>query len=129
MSLTHPNSRPARQLTPVPLRAGRWLSVAICLTLAGASTACVKLPHRTRAVVNETATAVQSQPNAPPLVNINTATPAELDQLPGIGPALAARIIEHRARAGPFRRAEHLLIVPGISERRFAQIRPFIRTE
>jgi competence protein ComEA len=52
-----------------------------------------------------------------------------LERLPGIGPALAARIVEQRERYGPFRRAEHLMLVRGVSERRFRQLRPFINTE
>ena len=41
-------------------------------------------------------------------VNLNTATAAELDALPGIGPSLAARILEHRDRHGPFTDARQL---------------------
>jgi competence protein ComEA len=52
-----------------------------------------------------------------------------LEKLPGIGPAFAARIVEQRERYGPFRRAEHLMLVRGISERRFRQLRPFISAE
>jgi competence protein ComEA len=52
-----------------------------------------------------------------------------LETLPGIGPALAARIVEQRTRFGPFRRVEHLLIVRGISEQRFRQLRPLINVE
>jgi competence protein ComEA len=57
------------------------------------------------------------------LVNINTASPDELERLPGIGKALAARIVSYRREQGRFRRVEHLLIVPGISERRFRAMR------
>ena len=48
------------------------------------------------------------------LLSLNTATAAQLTELPGIGPVLAARIIEHRAQEGPFQRGEHLLDVAGI---------------
>lgn len=47
-------------------------------------------------------------------VNLNTATAAELDSLPGIGPVLAERIVAHRGEAGPFRSVEQLDDVPGI---------------
>jgi competence protein ComEA len=47
-------------------------------------------------------------------VNLNTATVAELDGLPGIGPVLAQRIVDHRESAGPFRSVEELDDVPGI---------------
>jgi competence protein ComEA len=48
------------------------------------------------------------------LVDLNTAGVAELDALPGIGPVLAQRIVEHRDRQGPFRSVEELDDVPGI---------------
>lgn len=60
-------------------------------------------------------------------VNINTADVAELRRLPHVGPALAERIIEHRERYGPFRRVEHLLIIEGVSDRRFREIRHLIK--
>ena len=66
---------------------------------------------------------------AAPLVNINTASPAELEKLPGIGEALAARIVAHRRQHGRFRRAEHLIMVRGISERRFLRLRPYVTAE
>lgn len=62
-------------------------------------------------------------------VDINTATAAELSKLPQIGPRTAARIIEHRERYGRFRRPEHLLLVEGISDRRFRKLRGMIRVE
>lgn len=62
-------------------------------------------------------------------VNINTATQSELERLPGIGPALAARIIEYRQRYGPFRRPEEIILVRGFSERRFYQLKPYITVE
>ncbi|MCA1616043.1 MAG: helix-hairpin-helix domain-containing protein [Acidobacteria bacterium] len=66
---------------------------------------------------------------APPRVNINRATREELEQLPGIGAGLAARIVEHRARHGAFRRVEHLLAVRGISESRFEELRARVTVE
>jgi competence protein ComEA len=47
-------------------------------------------------------------------VDLNTASAAELDALPGIGPVLAQRIVDHRSRNGPFRSIEQLDDVPGI---------------
>jgi competence protein ComEA len=64
---------------------------------------------------------------APHSVSINTASVAELDRLPRIGPALAARIVEHRTRNGPFGRIEDLEAVRGIGPRMMEQIRPFAR--
>jgi competence protein ComEA len=63
------------------------------------------------------------------LININTASANELETLPGIGKGLAERIIDHREAFGPFRRTEHLIIVRGISDRRFRAIRDLITVE
>jgi competence ComEA-like helix-hairpin-helix protein len=50
---------------------------------------------------------------------INTAAAADLERLPGIGPKTASAVIRHREEYGAFRRREHLLLVPGISEARY----------
>jgi competence protein ComEA len=70
-----------------------------------------------------------AQSNQSRKININTAPPGELESLPGIGKAVAARIIEHRERYGPFRRVEHLIIVRGISDKRFRALRELITVE
>lgn len=62
-------------------------------------------------------------------VNINTATPEELDALPGIGPVKAAAIIAWREENGPFRYPEQLLEVSGIGEKTLEGLLEFIRTE
>jgi competence protein ComEA len=59
-------------------------------------------------------------------VDLNTATAVELDTLPGVGPATAAAIIEHRERAGPFRSVDDLLDVPGIGDAKLAQLRDLV---
>ena len=60
-------------------------------------------------------------------VDLNQAGLAELDALPGIGPVLAGRILQHRNAHGPFREPEDLLAVPGIGPRLFERLRPRIR--
>jgi len=62
----------------------------------------------------------------PQRININTASANELEALPGIGKGLAQRIIEHREKYGPFRKPEHLIIVRGISDKRFQALRDLI---
>ena len=59
-------------------------------------------------------------------LDLNRATAAELDALPGIGPVLAGRIVARRARAGPYREPEDLLDLPGIGPRLFERLRPLI---
>jgi competence protein ComEA len=58
----------------------------------------------------------------PQLVNLNTATSAQLETLPGIGAGLAARILEHRRKHGPFKRPQELIVVRGFSAKRYRQL-------
>ena len=70
-----------------------------------------------------------SSPNSAPvgaIVNINTATQAELETLPGIGPAIAGRIIEYRENQGAFNGIEDIMNVSGIGPATFEKIRDFI---
>ncbi len=59
-------------------------------------------------------------------VHLNTATPEELETLPGVGPVLAGRIIDHRERDGPFTVPEDLLDVSGIGEARLESLRDLV---
>jgi len=56
------------------------------------------------------------------LINLNTANAKELETLPGIGPALAKRIIAFREKRHGFKRVEELLAIPGISEKKWKAI-------
>lgn len=62
-------------------------------------------------------------------ININESTKEQLAQLPNIGEKTAENIIEHREKYGRFRKPEHLLLVRGISDRKFREIKNLIRTE
>jgi len=57
---------------------------------------------------------------------LNRASVAELEELPGIGPTLAGRIVARREEQGPFRAVEELREVTGIGEKLFAQIAPLV---
>ena len=60
------------------------------------------------------------------LLNLNSATPEELETLPGIGPVLAASIVDFREQNGPFTSVDQLLDVSGIGESRLADIRDLV---
>jgi competence ComEA-like helix-hairpin-helix protein len=98
--------------------------------LSLACLSCVKLSRRMTAVSGQTAPpASQIKTTSAPLININTASSEQLEKLPGIGRALASRIVAHRSEYGRFRRPEHLMMVRGISVRRFRAMRPLITVE
>ncbi len=63
---------------------------------------------------------------AAPQVNINTASAAELQLLPRVGPALAQRIVEFRTANGPFKAPEELIRVKGIGEKSFENLKPYL---
>ena len=62
-------------------------------------------------------------------ININTATVEQLASLPGVGVKLAARIVEHRQKAGCFKSAQELMTVQGIGEKNFAKLQPYLTAE
>lgn len=102
------------------------LALASSLVLAWANSSCVKLPRRAAVAPPAAQKELRRDATPAPRVNLNTATREELERLPGVGPALAARVVEHRVRYGPFRRAEHLIAVQGFGERRFQQLRHLV---
>lgn len=82
------------------------------------------------ALVLSAGTVALAQDKAPatakPAVNLNTATVAELDELPGIGRATAERILEYRQKIGGFKKVEELMNVRGIGEKSFLKLKPLI---
>ena len=104
----------------------RLFSLAVLPTIFLLSlSACAKRSYPiSKATDQQSQTAANSR-----RININTASAKELEDLPGIGKGLAERIIQQRDKYGPFRRAEHLIIVRGISDRRFRVLRDLITVE
>lgn len=99
----------------------RWREVIFAVILLIGMTAC------TSRIVYETSSNVTlASSNA---VNINTASADELEKLPHIGRKTAEAIVAYREENGPFRRVEHLMLIKGVSEKRFAELRPLLRTE
>ena len=96
---------------------GRIILILIAFTLMPACTSRVVYEPQTTAVAAQNA------------ININTAPADELEKLPHIGRKTAETIIQFRTDNGPFRRPEYLMQIRGISEKRFLEIRQYIRTE
>lgn len=63
---------------------------------------------------------------ASPKVNINTASQAELEGLPGIGPKIAEQIVRFRTQNGNFKKIEEIMKVKGIGEKLFNQLKDLI---
>jgi competence protein ComEA len=59
-------------------------------------------------------------------VNLNSATVAQLEALPGIGKATAERIVEYRQKNGSFKKPEDLMNVRGIGEKNFLKLKPLV---
>jgi len=106
------HSRPDRS----PRRLGGLLLVLLVGTLAVAgSTAAAAAAER-----------LAPSPPATP-IDINHASAEQLTALPGVGPALAERIVAFRKEHGPFQRVEDLMKVKGIGEKSFQKLRPHVR--
>ncbi|MBI3048315.1 MAG: helix-hairpin-helix domain-containing protein [Acidobacteria bacterium] len=70
--------------------------------------------------------APRTTPEATVPVNVNTATMAQLETLPGVGPALAQRIVDYRQQNGGFKKIEELMNVRGIGEASFLKLKALI---
>ena len=106
----------------------------LSLAALGLSLSCVKR-QRESSLSNQLPTRpappsqVLSENPIPTRININTASAEELEKLPGIGRGFAQRIVEHREKWGAFRRPEHLIMVRGLSDKRFRALRELITVE
>jgi len=72
----------------------------------------------------DTPRSVTASASAP--LNLNSASVAQLEALPGIGRATAERIVEYRQKNGGFKKAEDLMNVRGIGEKSFLKLKPLV---
>jgi competence protein ComEA len=79
------------------------------------------------------ATSVTAAPSGPATaavaaspVHLNSATAEQLDELPGVGPATAQRIIDYRTTSGPFKTVDELDSVSGIGPAKLAELRDLV---
>jgi competence ComEA-like helix-hairpin-helix protein len=70
------------------------------------------------------ALAKKKAPDRP--IDLNVANEKELEELPGVGPTTAKAIVDFRAKSGPFKRVEDLLVIRGISEAKLHKMRPYV---
>jgi len=94
------------------------------LTLAIVAAAIAVSPIAVSAQDKPAASKAAAKPPSTAPVNINTASAAEFDGLPGIGATMAARIVEYRQKNGPFKKIEDLMNVRGLGEKNFLKLKP-----
>lgn len=87
-----------------------------------------KKPARRRTVKGTSRKRV-SRPRPSALININTASPEELEALPGIGPKKAGMIAKYRVQNGPFPSVDEIVRVKGIGPKTLGKLRPYITAE
>ena len=95
------------------------------LSAAVLASLCVISAHPARAQTSQPAHA-SAKPATTGFVNLNTASAADLEGLPGIGAKTAARIVEYRQKNGPFKKVEELMNVRGVGEKNFLKLKPQI---
>ena len=111
--------------TPAPVPANPPQDPASAQPAAPATPPAVT-PAAPPAATPATAPAQATSP-ASAIIDLNSASKAQLELLPGIGPALAQRILDHRAKLGRFASVDDLEAVRGIGPKVMAKLRPLVR--
>ena len=109
------------------IRRSLRLVLAAC-GLAAALGATAPAPADAQRARRAPATSSVSAPSSEGVVNIQTASAEQLQQLPGIGPSKAAAIVQHREQRA-FRRVEDLMRVRGIGRATFRRLRPMLTVD
>lgn len=97
------------------------LQTLVCSALLALAAAAPVFAQDQPARPAKTASASASAP-----VNLNTATAAQLEALPGIGARTAQLIVEHRQKTGGFKKIEELMNIKGIGEKSFLKLKPMV---
>ncbi len=101
------------------------LSLAVLTVFLAAPVAPAEAAQAARADTKPSSRASRpSRPTFAGIVNINTASASEFENLPGIGAKTAQRIVEYRQKNGPFKKIEELMNVRGIGEKNFLKLKP-----
>ena len=94
----------------------RIMTVALLAVALGAAAVDAQAPERP----------ASAKASAAAAVNLNTATLAQLEALPGIGTKTAERIVEYRQKNGGFKKIEELMNVRGVWKKSFVKMKPLI---
>ena len=92
------------------------LAIAVALVAAGSPADALQQQPKTLVSAQESTSTV----------DLNTATAAQLESLPGIGATMAERILDYRQEHGDFSKIEELMNVRGIGEKSFLKLRPLV---
>jgi comEA protein len=92
------------------------------LTIAAVASLLAAVPSAVASAQGKP-TSAASKPAPATTVNINTASAAEFEGLPGIGAKTAARIVEYRQKNGAFKKIEELMNVRGLGEKNFLKLK------
>ena len=96
------------------------------LIVASAALLALGLVLARNDALRSTPVPVPDDPRLEIRLDLNRATPADLETLPGVGASLAARIDAYRSVNGPFRSVDELRKIPGFGEKLVAALRPFV---
>ena len=101
----------------------RLTFLAICFILCLLLLSCANPPQ------NQQLNTQKHELTAENAININLATAEELEKLPRIGKGTAKKIIEFREKNGNYRRPEHLILVRGMSDKKFRELQNLVKVE